>query len=183
MLGTRRGLLVPCHRSQQIDDAIAFDAFKRLRHGRVMNRIPVPMSIRNGIAAHVPVRDERPVRQNTGPLDGIAELAHVAFPGPPGEYPFRGGRHAEHRQLESSGAVGHERRRQIRNVFAPVPQRRHLNLHGVQPEQQVRRNLPAATSCCRSRLVAANTQVSTRSGSMDPTRCTSPASRARSNFA
>ena len=68
--------------------------------------------------------DEIAVRQDARALDHVAQLAHVAVPGAAAEQAFRARRQPGQRFLQPLRRLAHERGGQIRNVFAPIAQRR-----------------------------------------------------------
>ena len=80
--------------------------------------------------------------------------------------------------------VAPEVRDQRRDVRRALAQRRHARCGSRRAGySRSARNRPAATSCSRSRLVAATSRTSTRRGRFSPTRRTSPSCSTRSSLA
>ena len=82
--------------------------------------------------------DEVAVDENAGALDHVAQLADVAFPrAPPASSRSAPGVRPEHRLLQALARLAHERGGQIRNVLAPIAQRRQLHLDDVEAVVEV----------------------------------------------
>ena len=77
------------------------------------------------------------IGQDARAFDHVAQFADVAFPGAAHELVFSRGCQAEERFAQAAGGFAHERRHEVGDVFAPLAQRRHGQLHHVDAVIQV----------------------------------------------
>ena len=113
----------------------------------------------------------------------VLQLADVAVPGRVQQQPLGRRRSARQRLADPLRAVAHERRGQVRNVLAPIAQRRQRPARRRSGDRTGRRGSAGRDSARRSRLVAAIDADVDAAAAERPTRCTSPFSSARSSLA
>ena len=134
--------------------------------------------------AELGLGDELAFGQDARTFEHVAQLADVAVPRAVGQHAFGAGVRPTSGLLKRCAKLADERRREIRNVLAPVAQRRQRRSRRHSAGSTDRRGSGRPpTSSRRSRLVAAISRTSTCRGSSEPTRCTSPFSSTRSSLA
>src|SRR5712692_6682202 len=79
----------------------------------------------------------RSARDEHGALEGVLELAHVPRPGVSEQAPVRPGLDPLHRAVVLRAVALEEGFHEHRDVLAPLAQRRHLDGHGVDAEEEV----------------------------------------------
>src|SRR5260370_1178298 len=137
----RRGrLLVPLGGLERLEYRRALDLLQRARRhlrGRDGDRRARLAGRAMQGLGEILERELRSARDEHGALEGVLELAHVPRPGVSEQAPVRPGLDPLHRAAVLRAVALEEGLHEDRDVLAPLAERRHLDGHGVDAEEEV----------------------------------------------